>query len=480
MLARVDHANLILTQLIRHASSSSMRRFEWTFVHSMYAGMGGFAFDMDLLPEDYGPLFPNQQRLTLTASGALNVARCGYLPDVSLREINDKSKADGLAKALVCLQAGWMVLQTLGRMWAREPVTLLEVNTLGHVFCTFIIYLLWWHKPREVREPTVIQGPQVHLLCTYSYMASRISGRRPDQRFCLDKWRKPELSRYGWFTHADTETLPKVDTPQTLAPPSPPLWRPSQVSFDLILEQSEQPLSHGSTKTFPGHFGPRPESEPEVELKTIIKRGTTFAHRLISGDTSENQHCRRRLATEAIWTFPPLQQKLEPQVFVTPSGNRIDWLEPHLEQLVVTTAGDWPSDHYLPGIAGELMGMALWFASMGYGAVHAAAWQEYFPSDAEKFMWRFSSVYITCAGAIWFGACIIGWRFHWASLYWDRFIALQARWYDYAFWGLFATACGLAYVVARLFLVVDAIVSLRSMPATAYNTPNWSTLIPHL
>lgn len=55
------------------------------------------------------------------------------LPDVPEEDIKDKSKADALAKSMVLLQASWMMLQVIGRLVARLPVTLIEVNTVAHV-----------------------------------------------------------------------------------------------------------------------------------------------------------------------------------------------------------------------------------------------------------------------------------------------------------------------------------------------------------
>jgi hypothetical protein len=38
----------------------------------------------------------------------------------------------------------------------------------------------------------------------------------------------------------------------------------------------------------------------------------------------------------------------------------------------------------------------------------------------------------------------------------------------------------LAYIPATIFLVVEAIISLRDMPVEAYQTSDWTQLIPHL
>lgn len=128
------------------------------------------------------------------------LAKSGLLPPISEREISDKSKADGLAKTLVCLQAIWMVVQVISRLVDGLPVTLLEVNTLGHVVCALLIYLLWWHKPRLVREPTVLQGQWVKPVCAYMWMSSKISdpkdhGNNLFGRIFYKQPRMPELQR---------------------------------------------------------------------------------------------------------------------------------------------------------------------------------------------------------------------------------------------------------------------------------------------
>jgi hypothetical protein len=38
----------------------------------------------------------------------------------------------------------------------------------------------------------------------------------------------------------------------------------------------------------------------------------------------------------------------------------------------------------------------------------------------------------------------------------------------------------LAYTPARMFLVVEAFISLRALPIKIYQTPDWTQLIPHL
>ena len=120
-------------------TSHQRRKYQWSATHSFFASTGGFAIEIDdsqitakntssqFLPSDC------PRRLTLTARGVALLAQCGLLPDIPEEEIRDKSKANNLAKALVVLQACWMLVQVIARLVERLPVTLLEVNTVAHV-----------------------------------------------------------------------------------------------------------------------------------------------------------------------------------------------------------------------------------------------------------------------------------------------------------------------------------------------------------
>jgi hypothetical protein len=83
------------------------RKFEWTHMHSFMAVMGGFVVDTTDLPEDEQYLPGKRRRVTLAPNGVHGLAKYApeTLPDISIKDIEDKSKADALAKFIVCLQA---------------------------------------------------------------------------------------------------------------------------------------------------------------------------------------------------------------------------------------------------------------------------------------------------------------------------------------------------------------------------------------
>ncbi|KAF2797184.1 hypothetical protein K505DRAFT_236065, partial [Melanomma pulvis-pyrius CBS 109.77] len=131
-------------------------RHPWTWTHSFYAVMGGFAFDTRGVENNYLPR--NRRRMILTPEGVsfLLDRYPSLFPDISDAELRDKSKASALTKTLVCLQAGWFCVQWATRWSQNMSVSLLELNTLAHSLCALIIYLLWWDKPLDIEEPTVI------------------------------------------------------------------------------------------------------------------------------------------------------------------------------------------------------------------------------------------------------------------------------------------------------------------------------------
>ncbi|KAE9392714.1 hypothetical protein BT96DRAFT_830269, partial [Gymnopus androsaceus JB14] len=127
----------------------------WTPVHSFFAVMGGFVFDTT----GGEPFLPGSKvRTTLTPEGVAFLMRHSpeLIPHLTKEQILDKSKADGLSKTLVCLQAGWFCLQCIARVAQRLPISLLELTTVAHALCMLVAYFLWWNKPLNVREPVII------------------------------------------------------------------------------------------------------------------------------------------------------------------------------------------------------------------------------------------------------------------------------------------------------------------------------------
>ncbi|CAK5278086.1 unnamed protein product [Mycena citricolor] len=117
-----------------------------SMTHAFFLSMGGF-IDAD------GKVIATEGQLNKPGVLAAVAA-------VKQAEIQDKSKGDGFTKGVALLQGLWFLLQMIGRVVQRLPVTQLEVSTVGFAALTPVVWLLWWRKPLDVQEPIVLA---VHL-----------------------------------------------------------------------------------------------------------------------------------------------------------------------------------------------------------------------------------------------------------------------------------------------------------------------------
>ena len=122
----------------------------WTLRYGFYCIMGGFVISV---PDDPSRPFPvnPKQLLWLIEKGLIQV------PSITSKEINDKSKADSLAKALAFGQTMWFVAQCVGRGIQGLPVSTLEITTLSYIACMLPSILFWWRKPYDIVTLTPLE-----------------------------------------------------------------------------------------------------------------------------------------------------------------------------------------------------------------------------------------------------------------------------------------------------------------------------------
>ena len=144
-----------------HTVCESWRNvFPHELKRGFYVEMGGLQLVSDL---DGGEDLPDDFKGRVTIRGAIELARVGLLPEVSLEQIEDQSKSDTLTKVLVCLQASWMIMQCIARVARSIPLTLLEVHVMVNAICAFFMYLLWYHKPHDVMVATKVRVDEEKL-----------------------------------------------------------------------------------------------------------------------------------------------------------------------------------------------------------------------------------------------------------------------------------------------------------------------------
>jgi len=110
------------------------RKFNLTY--GFYVIMGGFVVDYHIGHESY--------RVTITSNAVTYLAEQGHFLDISPETISDKSKANLIGKALICVQVTWMMTQCIARKLAGYPLSLLEVHTMVHVVCALMLYVFWY------------------------------------------------------------------------------------------------------------------------------------------------------------------------------------------------------------------------------------------------------------------------------------------------------------------------------------------------
>jgi len=171
------------------------------------------------------------------------------------------------------------------------------------------------------------------------------------------------------------------------------------------------------------------------------------------------------------------------------AGNRMD----------TTATSNWPNPLGKMGgrkpLAVESMAV-FWAAALIYGAIHAAAWNDHFGTQVEALIWKISCVYV--AG---YGCAVMGLvkafdrrRIYKESrvmsrmsprimpkLVWLKELLPRAvRETVEGFFLVVIPASVLPYLFCRLFLVIEAFISLRSLPAMAFRTPDWTQYLAHL
>ncbi len=72
------------------------------------------------------------------------------LPNITIDEIRDKSKANALVKALAVMQVLWVCIEVLIRATRGLPISQLEVAVVAHSICAIITYLFYIPKPKDI------------------------------------------------------------------------------------------------------------------------------------------------------------------------------------------------------------------------------------------------------------------------------------------------------------------------------------------
>ena len=326
-------------------------------------------------------------------------------------------------------------------------------------------------------------------VCAYMYMNSLISGQEKATGSVLGSTAvSPEIATIALFpeepcqhtAHGARAFSGQAHRQRSKSSLSIQEW--TSIKNEAVSSSpTSSPGEQGSALpcTSSGHFEPRPL--PSGFTGNSIISNLRFDCINESQDVGAARALRWCLAAEAILRYPAIRRRLSPFMHIDPSGAQRQYLqETQPEELIEEHCSNWSTKGLLQGDCGLVMGMALWFASMAFGGIHAATWYDYFPTLIESWLWRCSSIYITWSGLVW---CLINLAAHLSKPFdnwWNQNRIFEPPFAKSIPIVIICFICGTLYTFARLYLVVEAFISIRKLPISAYQTPEWTQIIPHL
>lgn len=450
---------------------------------------------------DVSHLHSSLSRLTISPKGIYFLARHGHFLRIPESTIEDKSKADVLAKLLVCLQVTWLLIQTVGRKIAGYPITLLEVHTLVHVACAIAMYGLWFQKPLDIRDPAWVDasgfqdllalmlvrnygfGNRLHLdgeagpIPVQSLQHSYQTGSESSYLHIYPS--RAERGPVENIISRDADTLPsrpfsnRQPLRRLLSSPPEIVTHQAIDGFDFSLDapKNMQTLcSIVSGQSLPSGIGPalnvRPLWGPQLSTKYD-------GH--LSIPLSDNDVRRWNLAATAL-------NKIGEELH-TFEGS-INYFTPFAPNIFIDRKGLQAGfyKYFCAWASGGLLA-ALVICSF-YGVAHILAWKFEFPTRIERLLWRIACIDII-AGTVTvlalFSISIYIHEHNWKSLG----NAILTREPGIMPWiyrlVIFVGVLNIPlFVLSRLFIIVETFVSLRRVPLGVYATANWAEYIPHL
>lgn len=447
--------------------------FVWTMTHGYFASMGGFALEIPrgLPPElEYRPPEARRQEVwTLEPKAVLALLddpnNRQDLPKLTREQIDDRSKASGLVKTLTCIHAIWFCLQCITRLAQGLPISLLELNTFGHSVCALLIFLLWWDKPFDVAQPFLIVPNRKLLamaalrrMATASADASRsIQGLQIGTHFessAAPAWPAVEIEmldikRDNYESGVEVEKAQDVPAEAIDLPPGSHI---PGTCFQIVDFNATTMVS----------------VRVDTQIRTIFSR--TLATKL-RGE-SVRQDRQGSVASVRLEAHDLLRYRLAWEL-IREQGDRSFNLRSLLKLLSrsrtnvpVTSATNNKRlvESGVLGLAGAI-----------YGGLHAVAWNAHFTTSAQQLLWRISACVVI-------GSIEVSLAIFWALNQLDDVFRLSGTVHEATWIMIFLsiTLLMLAYVLARMYLVVECFFNLGSLPSEVFILPTWSTYIPHI
>ncbi|KAL8642370.1 MAG: hypothetical protein Q9228_000923 [Teloschistes exilis] len=466
---------------------------ELTLVHGFYIVMGGFTFDVSKDPNPR--IWPRKtDRLTpnvMTVLACLTSCDKGLrdvLPWLSEGEIWDKSKANGLAKTIVCIQAAWFCTQCIARLGQGMPISLLELNTFAHAVCALLVYILWWNKPLDVHEPTVVdvgQSDAARYICALAWSGPQ-SPIPHLQRVSLCKHTLKEKIRHKIaLVLQGSMTCNLGDGPLTRSSSGQRSAAKRRICAQIV--GMERPLA----------LEERPKAFHGLDPETINSRiwgcfdPPVFVLEAAEVIPSTSMHVSTEWASidvdeillERLKLVETLRSLPNYTAYEKAFSRILEATDPDLrmlkprelnftDSLMRQSTDVNPVGRNLTGATGIVISGIL------YGGLHTIAWgSNAFTSPIEDLAWKMSC-FVVAGGGLFAFAGIFGLDIATKRIQANRPIGFMKA-LVYAAAPIYMSFT-LLYLVCRVYLVFEVFRNLGYLDPAVYKTPEWSVYFPHI
>ena len=417
--------------------------------YGFFAVMGGFRVPHPGLEE-------KTSLISLTPGALKALAYTGRFLWIDDSEVQDRSKADGLAKLLICTQVTWLSVECLARKASNLPLTILEIHTFIHVVCALTIYLIWFKKPLDIKEATVANlTAEDDEVLSLLHLLGMLKQKKTHQILPISDADQKITPRWFKFT-----THPNNNA--TFG------RKPMDGTIDLATVMTTK------MKLVNGEFHKDPSKRLRPTAYAITGDDATglkaFAVVPVFPDSSPN----RDAYVELEWPkdISPLFRKQAYRAWNRHESDDTDWTEWSIR------VGD-RADNF-EDLHGSTFSIVIQILIlMAYGGVHLSAWNSHFPTKIEMWLWRASALLLAGTTPLVFAFAIPGILY----LIINEISKTLGKLCRFVFWVLMCIlgpAVFAAYVFARFFLVVESFISLRSVPIGVYSAVPWSSYVPHI
>ncbi|KAK0488399.1 hypothetical protein EDD18DRAFT_595373 [Armillaria luteobubalina] len=465
----------------RLVASTLSKHLELSMTHSFFISMGGF-IGKDERPITAADFFvhdsPDNLLEGMIGGGIRSDLDISPILRIPKEELMDKSKGDALSKSISLLQTTWFVVQFFARRTLSLPTTPLETAALAFALLNFCNYILWWHKPLDVQYPLNVPTiPTIPIIGTVDSESIVFSDNMP----VLHRSEAPVTSTlesnfnptsYAYTGPGNSPSVPRHNstagasrTNEQFSPMEYDIsdfiiyessrldsdeWSISLASADNIDIPPLVPVAIGNIVPTAERISPR----PVVTGRSMVTESGTHQWRDLLGFHQNFFRTVVPVVCASVWRWHR-QILLKILQLRNMSGDSTS-----KATLPMLWAGPLSSNQtryiaYFGGCFGAL-----------FGGIHCLGWTFLgsFDSSLEQLLWKISSLIIATIPVI---------------------LALELLFFQYFSWVPLFMGCSsriftFIYICARVYLLVDMFVSLRSLPPGALEEIDWTRYIPHI